>query len=647
VPVSRFIAAALVLAAMATGVLALASYAWAQAPGAALDGEAPTPAAEVAGRGFETIGRALREFAGLPTGEVQAGAFRATRLIEEQFPAPPGTAFDLDTQFGHLTVTGWDEPVIALDVTISVEAPTTDAARAVADLTILDIRREEGRVSARARYPQESPAGTRITLTCAVKAPHGMALAISNAFGRTTVRGMRGSVVLDHRHGAVDLDRLDGPITLRATGARVTTAKLSGALSLFLADSETTLAPVAGLANIQVAGGALVAAPPAPGGRIDLVAQAARVTVHDWPLDQALEAAVLHGEITGAPPALTTETGPLKQLFTGSGEPTMRLGLAFGVLHFDATPALFALPEPAGRARAGSVETQLYEATEEDTLPLDNVEHLALVPGPATVRLVGEDRKNIRFERTRRVWAASPAHASTLFDAIGADATHAGGALTLSHRVAQTGGARYAVTWEVRYPASMPVRVTEGTGSVSLIGAAGGAVIDHAGGDLRVVRARGVLRIVQKAGGVTLEECQGAADIEAGNGPVHVNGHTGELRINTVHGNTAIENHHGKLEVAAQDGDVRVLTGSLNGDIDIRCENGHGALLLPRDASANLDIRLEGGQIYSAIPLTGSVDQGRQAFHALLGTGDHRVRLECTGGNLRIDQPGPESTPGE
>ena len=638
-PVSRFISAALLLAAIATATLALATLAWAQSPTGPGNIAAPEPVAESVGHGFETIGRALREFAGLPADNVEAGAFRATRHIEEQFPVSNGAVFDLDTQFTHITVTGWSEPVLALDLTVETEAPTTDAARALAELVTLDLTQDGNRIMAHAQFPRESPEGARIALTGVVKAPYAMALDLTNAFGRTTVRDMQGAVTIDHRFGPVDLDAIGGALTLRATSARVTSGRLTGEAALFLADCETTLAPVDGACAIQMAGGALEMATPAPGAQVNLVAQAAKVTLRNFPADGALEAAMLHGEITGAPPAVPVTVGALAQLRNGAGEPTVRLGLAFGTLHFDARPAVLPKNPATANKRPESVETQLYEATDEDTLPLENVARLALVPGPADVRLVGENRKNIRFMRTRRVWGESPAHASTLFDAIGADATHSGDAVTLSHRVGHIGDARYTVTWEVRYPAGMPVRIAEGAGSVSFAGPTGDVDIDHAGGEIRLENAQGTLRILQKAGGVALENCTGAADIEAVGGPVDIRGHKGDIRINTTRGNTSIEDHQGALEVDARDGDVRVLSGpELTGDMDIRCETGHAALLLPPTASANLDIRLEAGQIYSAIPLAGTVEEGRQALHALLGAGEHRIRVECAHGNVRIDQ---------
>lgn len=641
-PVSRWIPAALMLSATITGALWLSATAWAQ--GAPYDAPPPEPPAEAAARGFESIGRALREFAGLPTGEVQAGAFRATRLIEHQFPAPDGAGLYLELQFCHLTVTGWSEPIIALDLTVHVEAATTDASRALSELTRVDITREDGQIHARAQFPKESPEGTRITLTGEVKAPHAMAIALDNAFGRSTVRGMRGPVTISHRYGAVDLAEIDGGLTLHATGAHVTTGRLGGSAALFLADSETTVAPVAGPITVQVAGGAIALAPPAEGGRIDLVGQAARVTVHDWPLNRGIEAAVIHGEITGAPPALVPVWGPMRQLRTG-GDPVIRLGLTFGALHFDAGPALFALRAPPEKGRATGPDPQLYETTDEEVFAVGNAGHIVLEPGPANVRLVGEDRANIRFVRTRRIWAVSPAHASTLFDAVGAHVTRSGESLTLEHREGQTGGARYTVAWEVRFPAAMPVRMGGGTGAITVIGAGAGVDIAHAGGEVRIVGARGEVRIAQEAGGVVLEDSRGSAHIEAGNGAVHVRGHEGPLHIDMAYGNTAIENHRGKLAATAQQGDVRIICETLEDDIDVRCENGHGALLLPRGASANLDIRLVSGQIYSAIPLTGTVEQGRQAFHALLGTGEHRIRFECHGGNIRIDQAGASASP--
>lgn len=124
----------------------------------------------------------------------------------------------------------------------------------------------------------------------------------------------------------------------------------------------------------------------------------------------------------------------------------------------------------------------------------------------------------------------------------------------------------------VEVPASLPVEINDGSGSIEVRGVAAVEIEDGSG----------EIEIASVAGSVSIDDGSGEIEIENVGGPVRITDGSGEIDVENVRGDVVIEDDgSGEIEIAMVGGSV-LIENDGSGSIDVR------------EVAANLEIRRDG-----------------------------------------------------
>ncbi|MCC6319027.1 MAG: DUF4097 family beta strand repeat protein [Gemmatimonadaceae bacterium] len=182
-------------------------------------------------------------------------------------------------------------------------------------------------------------------------------------------------------------------------------------------------------------------------------------------------------------------------------------------------------------------------------------------------------------------------------------------------RTWRSGNNRARVEVTVSVPAGTRLRVSSGSGDVSVTTAATEARVASGNGKVRVNGIRGRVEVSSGNGAVTVDDVTG---------PVSANSGNGDVSIGTVNGPVSASSGNGDILVS-----MDRLTGT--GDLEFTSGNGRIEVTVPTDFSAEVQASTGNGRITTDFPiqLVGRISPTR-----LRGTiGDGRRKLTMTTGN--------------
>ncbi len=124
------------------------------------------------------------------------------------------------------------------------------------------------------------------------------------------------------------------------------------------------------------------------------------------------------------------------------------------------------------------------------------------------------------------------------------------------------------------------------------------------------------------------------------NGRVVIDGVAGHVRAQTVNGTVEARNLGSEVEATTTNGSVEVAMARVDpaGRNRLSTTNGSVRLVLPRDASADLDARTVNGSVHSDFDLVRAARSGRRRLEGRIGAGGARFELRTVNGAARIEQ---------
>lgn len=126
------------------------------------------------------------------------------RKLHDEMPIGNAPAFQLKSEFGELTVEGWDEPFAQVELEIDCQSGDVEACRRAADVIALSWTR--GREQLQLRTRGSSRLSSRhLTIRTRVKAPANLPLELDLVGGTVTVSGMQQSVEADLGTGNLEM----------------------------------------------------------------------------------------------------------------------------------------------------------------------------------------------------------------------------------------------------------------------------------------------------------------------------------------------------------------------------------------------------------------------------------------------------------
>lgn len=183
---------------------------------------------------------------------------------------------------------------------------------------------------------------------------------------------------------------------------------------------------------------------------------------------------------------------------------------------------------------------------------------------------------------------------------------------------------RAEANFVVEVPRGVSVRVSSGSGDVTVDGVTGGVHAASGSGSVRVGSGASEVRAATGSGRVTVDAALGQVHASTGSGDVHIT--TGR----------------GPVTASTGSGDIDVSMAALQGSEDMRFSSGSGTitLRLPSDFSANINATTGSGDFESDFQMTIQGRMSRHNLRATIGNGGRNVRMSTGSGDIRILRQG-------
>ena len=109
-----------------------------------------------------------------------------------------------------------------------------------------------------------------------------------------------------------------------------------------------------------------------------------------------------------------------------------------------------------------------------------------------------------------------------------------------------------------------------------------------------------------------------------------------ESRLKLSSGSVIIDKFTGDLDTNMSSGDLEVMYIDFNNKISVDCSSGDIRISLPADANFDLDADTSSGKITCDFPITISGEQNRDTLKGTVGSGENKILLETSSGNISI-----------
>jgi DUF4097 and DUF4098 domain-containing protein YvlB len=180
-----------------------------------------------------------------------------------------------------------------------------------------------------------------------------------------------------------------------------------------------------------------------------------------------------------------------------------------------------------------------------------------------------------------------------------------------------------------------PARLRTSGGSLRIADLSADLDGDTSGGSVHVRNVAGNARVGTSGGSIEAERIQGSLDAATSGGSVRVENVSGDLKAHSSGGPIRILEASGRVDADTSGGGVEVAFAKGNGKGG-RIESSGGGITVSLDPSVHLEIDAHAEHVDSELPLTVSGRFSRESLHGTLNGGGPSLRIETSGGSIRI-----------
>jgi DUF4097 and DUF4098 domain-containing protein YvlB len=336
-----------------------------------------------------------------------------------------------------------------------------------------------------------------------------------------------------------------------------------------------------------------------------------------------------------------------------------------------------------------------YNFTEELEHPFPAGSSLRIISDRGDVMVLPWDQEKIKVVVRKRILATSEDQANEVHNATHPTVTATDKIITLNANTSSGGGgARVNTDLEIYLPKQAAVDVATARGKVIVRDRIGDvrlrttrkdAELMNIQGNVEANLRGGSIRAENVSGNVSVEENVDEASLSKIGGAVRLSGSFDSIRLSAIAKGVSFQSSRTDMQLARLDGDLIMASGELraksltgpfriatrskdihiedisgevrvqdrNAEIDIRAgklplsnieidnDNGRIQLILPPDASFQLDARTLRGDIESDFPQV-KIEEGQRESRATgaVGSGGAQVRLKTEHGDIEIRKAG-------
>lgn len=594
-------------------------------------------------RGLDLVGEKAQDLIGpgLGFGSGNTGGFVESREYAERFPVGAAPLVSMANEFGEIRVGVWDSQVVGVTAKIAVRAETANLAGEIARTIDIHVTPADNRIEVRTILPdtRADMGKPSIEVNYDVMIPRDASLVSRNDFGDTTVSGIGGSLAIDARFGAVDLHDIGGPVTVRARGefaVIVQGLRQGGTFELY--GARANFRNIAGALKVSNFRGAMELREVAPEADIEVMSESGPITYY-VPENETPEvsATVLFGDLQSDVPLARVAQSDftVARSINANTQQRVNLRASFGniVIQREGAPPLSQQTNLPANQPFQDVQTQTEPVLENGQLAVE------AIPGDVVIK--GTDTDQMRLKATKFVRVQSQSNARAALQALDVRVTATESVLKIATSVtdnmAALGCTSYRVDLAIECPRTVVVDVQAQDGHTSISDMGGNASVRQAAGSIAVEHCKGEAKLTNQKGDVQVTSCAGSVEVTSYYGTINLKDVSGKMTSTTMQGKTVIESPHSEIVARATGGDIRIISfEGVNGNYDVRAEQGNISILLPPESDASLAATAENGAVHSTIPLTGNIKKDFQEF-VKTTAGTYRVTLQTKNGDILIN----------
>lgn len=199
-------------------------------------------------------------------------------------------------------------------------------------------------------------------------------------------------------------------------------------------------------------------------------------------------------------------------------------------------------------------------------------------------------------------------------------------------------GGERSPKFAVEVPTKADVEIDTGGGSVAVRSVEGAVAVDTSGGSIAVEKVRGNARLDTAGGSIRVDGLDGSVLADTSGGSIKIANVTGDIKADTSGGSISLEAIAGLVDAETSGGSISAsfLKGNNRGG---RLETSGGSIRVALDPAIDLRIDAEasGGGVSTDVELTSTVTKSRSHLSGALGKGGAMLRVETSGGSVRIE----------
>ncbi len=174
-------------------------------------------------------------------------------------------------------------------------------------------------------------------------------------------------------------------------------------------------------------------------------------------------------------------------------------------------------------------------------------------------------------------------------------------------------------------------------GDIKLTEADGELELATSGGDISVIDSKGSLKGSTSGGDVNSVNFNGSSVLKTSGGDIAVLNSNGSTEVKTSGGDIKLMVSNGKVSGATSGGDIELDYTGNNEGIALSTSGGDIELKLPKDFSANIELKTSGGKAkcnYSPVKVE---EVSKSKFYGKLNNGGTEVICKTSGGNIIVE----------
>jgi hypothetical protein len=258
---------------------------------------------------------------------------------------------------------------------------------------------------------------------------------------------------------------------------------------------------------------------------------------------------------------------------------------------------------------------------ESIVLPAPSGRAISIHNANGKTRVIGEDREDISVRISKKVSADCPDLAEKLLDSIKLQSSQEAETLEIEVHIPRRCMRRAVAHIELRVPRATRIASTSTNGKICLEGLE------------RSIRAR------SSNGAIMICEVNGDIDVTTANARVKCKCTRGKLHARSSNGKIEVGGHTGSLDASTSNGIIRATLEALGAEgVSLSTSNGRIVLELPDESNADVDIRVENGQIRNDIELEDRTTPSDGRIRGRIGKGGTPIRLRTSNGTILLRQ---------